>query len=240
MSIVSTMVIAATATGVMFGGNSQTTVGSIPQQENNYKKVAIFQENTGKSNQLKECLEKNGVTIKKYGNCNQTNLPENCPPITNKPETNLPGTNNPGSNNPGTNNPGTDKPEDDNITNGSYASQVVDLVNEERGKVGLNALAFDKKTSIAADVRAEEIKQSFSHTRPDGTSFTTVLAENGVTYKSAGENIAWGQRTPEEVVKAWMNSEGHRKNILNEKFTSIGVGYYENNGTAYWTQLFTS
>ena len=57
-------------------------------------------------------------------------------------------------------------------------------------------------------------------------------------YRRAGENIAWGQRTPEAVMKAWMNSSGHRANILNEKFTSIGVGCYEQNGVLYWTQLF--
>ncbi len=62
----------------------------------------------------------------------------------------------------------------------------------------------------------------------------------GVSYRGAGENIAWGQKTPEQVMNGWMNSAGHRANILNEKFTSIGVGYHQNaNGVNYWSQLFT-
>ena len=98
----------------------------------------------------------------------------------------------------------------------------------------------DEKVEAAALVRAKETEQSFSHTRPNGSSFSTALKEQGVSYRSSGENIAWGQKTPEDVMKAWMNSEGHRANILNARFTKIGVGYYQNaRGTNYWTQLFT-
>ncbi len=122
----------------------------------------------------------------------------------------------------------------------TYAQQVVKLVNVERVKAGLSELAIDEKTEAAALVRAKEIKQSFSHTRPNGSQFSTVLKEQGVSYRGAGENIAWGQKSPEEVVTAWMNSEGHRANILNAKFTHIGVGYYQDaKGTNYWSQLFT-
>jgi len=91
------------------------------------------------------------------------------------------------------------------------------------------------KVTAAAQVRAKEIKTSFSHTRPDGRSCFTALDEAGASYMGAGENIAIGQRTPEQVVNDWMNSEGHRKNILNSNFKYIGVGV---DGTA-WTQLFT-
>ena len=122
----------------------------------------------------------------------------------------------------------------------SFEEQVVKLVNEERAKAGLGALTLDKQIAAAAQVRAKETEQSFSHTRPNGTSFSTALKEQGVTYRGAGENIAWGQKTPEEVMRAWMNSEGHRANILNAKYTKIGVGYYKNaQGRNYWTQLFT-
>ncbi|MBP3487818.1 MAG: transporter [Roseburia sp.] len=122
----------------------------------------------------------------------------------------------------------------------AYVLRVVELVNEERAKAGLNPVTLRKNISAAAQVRAQETEVSFSHTRPDGTKFTTALAQAGVTYRGAGENIAWGQRTPEQVMNGWMNSAGHRANILNEKFTSIGVGYYQNAaGTNYWTQLFT-
>lgn len=121
----------------------------------------------------------------------------------------------------------------------SYAAQIVRLVNEERAKAGLSALTVDTGLEAAGLVRAKEIVSNFSHTRPDGTSFATAIREQGVSYKGAGENIAWGQKSPEEVMNAWMNSAGHRANILNEKFTRIGVGHYQNgSGTDYWTQLF--
>lgn len=123
----------------------------------------------------------------------------------------------------------------------SYAEQVVKLVNEERAKVGAGALTLDKEIEAVALVRAKEIEISFSHTRPDGRNFSTALTDAGITFRSSGENIAWGQRSPEEVVKAWMNSEGHRANILNTNFTKIGVGYYQNGaGRNYWSQLFTN
>lgn len=136
------------------------------------------------------------------------------------------------------------EPETDNSTPDSealsFAEQVVALVNKERAKVGVGALTLDKEIEAAALVRAQEIETSFSHTRPDGRSFSTALTDAGITFHGAGENIAWGQRSPEEVVNAWMNSEGHRANILNAKFTKIGVGYYRNSaGRNYWTQLFT-
>ena len=129
---------------------------------------------------------------------------------------------------------------ENNNTVVSYAEKVVKLVNEERAKEGLAPLGIDKNVEKAALVRAKEIQSSFSHTRPNGSSFATVLKENGVTYRGAGENIAWGQKTPEQVVTAWMNSPGHRANIMNAKYTKIGVGNLQNNaGTQYWVQLFT-
>ncbi len=122
----------------------------------------------------------------------------------------------------------------------SYAEQVVQLVNEERTSRGLQALTMDSTVQAAAQIRAEEQAQSFSHTRPNGTSCFTALDEQGVSYRSAGENIAYGQQTPEEVMTAWMNSAGHRANILNEGFTTIGVGYASINGQSYWSQMFIS
>ena len=133
-------------------------------------------------------------------------------------------------------------PEEDNngTSQGDFASQVVELVNAERAKYGLSALTVDAKVQQAALVRAKESAPSFSHTRPNGSSFSTALTEAGVSYRRAGENIAYGQRTPQQVMNAWMNSSGHRANILNEDFTTIGVGYTVINGTAYWAQLFTA
>lgn len=122
----------------------------------------------------------------------------------------------------------------------SYARQVVDLVNAERAKAGLSALTLDENLTSAALIRARESEISFSHTRPDGRSFSSVLSDLGISFRGAGENIAWGQKTPEEVMNGWMNSEGHRANILNANYTKIGVGYYQNtSGRTYWTQLFT-
>ena len=116
----------------------------------------------------------------------------------------------------------------------------MDLVNRERAKAGLSPVTADTSIQAAAQVRAREIEKSFSHTRPDGSSFNTALTQQGVTYRGSGENIAWGQKTPEQVMNGWMNSEGHRANILNKNFTKIGVGYHQNaSGTNYWTQLFT-
>lgn len=189
-------------------------------------------------------LQKDGCTVI-VGNCipeinipggNTPQLPETETPDVETPD--LPEAGSPGvpeEEKPGV--PGADNSEE--IMEESLAHQVVRLVNEERAKAGLPALTIDVNTEAAALVRAKEIKQSFSHTRPNGTQFATALKEQGVSYRGAGENIAWGQKSPEAVMQAWMNSDGHRANILNPKFTKIGVGHYQDaNGTNYWTQLF--
>lgn len=119
------------------------------------------------------------------------------------------------------------------------AAAVASLVNAARQDAGLSELELDADLCAAAQARAQEIAQSFSHTRPDGSSCFTILEEFGVSYRAAGENIAMGQRTPEEVMDGWMNSSGHRANILNGTFTSIGVGYYvDGAGAAHWVQIF--
>ena len=121
----------------------------------------------------------------------------------------------------------------------AYADAVVELVNAERAKAGLSPLSVHEGVAEAANTRAHEIKNTFSHTRPDGSSFSTVLTQAGISYRSVGENIAYGQSSPEAVMQSWMNSSGHRANILNRDFTSIGVGHYKDaSGTDYWTQLF--
>ena len=123
----------------------------------------------------------------------------------------------------------------------SFAAQVIDLVNIERAREGLKPLTYDATIEQAALVRAKEIQTSFSHTRPNGSSFATAMKEAGVNYRSAGENIAWGQKTPEEVVSAWMNSPSHRANIMNANYGRIGVGHLTNaRGTSYWVQLFAN
>ena len=119
------------------------------------------------------------------------------------------------------------------------AEAVASLVNAARQDAGLSELELDADLCAAAQARAQGIAQSFSHTRPDGSSCFTILEEFGISYRAAGENIAMGQRTPEEVMDGWMNSSGHRTNILNGTFTSIGVGYYvDGAGAAHWVQIF--
>ena len=141
------------------------------------------------------------------------------------------------ANNGNTNNGNTQKP-DDNGYNSSYEQQVLNLVNKERRSQGLSALSLSSEAQQAARVRAKEIVSSFSHTRPNGTSCFTVLNEIGAKYTSAGENIAKGQKTPEQVVEAWMNSPSHRANILSSKYTKLGVGCYFNGSNTYWAQMF--
>ncbi len=129
--------------------------------------------------------------------------------------------------------------EDDDFAN--YANEVLNLVNAERAKEGLSALTLDVKLCKAADVRAAEIVTSFSHTRPDGSSCFTAVKDAGYTsYKYLGENIAAGQKTPQAVVTAWMNSSGHRANIMSKNFTTLGVGYVKTSSGYghYWSQMF--
>ena len=138
--------------------------------------------------------------------------------------------------------PDTQEPdsEDSEETVHPYAIQVLNLVNKEREKAGLPALKLDANITAAANVRAKEITQSFSHTRPNGSSFSTALKEQGVSFRGSGENIAWGQRSAVQVMDSWMNSDGHRANILNANFKNLGVGYYQDeNGRNHWVQLFT-
>ncbi|SCG82521.1 SCP-like extracellular protein [Proteiniborus sp. DW1] len=119
--------------------------------------------------------------------------------------------------------------------------EVVRLVNVERQKNGLNALELDAELSKVAREKSKDMatKGYFSHTSPTYGSPFDMMKKFGIKYSSAGENIAMGQPTAEAVVKAWMNSEGHRANILNKNFTKIGVGYYKaSNGSPYWTQMF--
>ncbi|MEG1537972.1 MAG: CAP domain-containing protein, partial [Clostridiales bacterium] len=124
----------------------------------------------------------------------------------------------------------------------AYAQAVVNLVNQERAKGNLPALALDQSLMQAAQIRVTEIMESFSHTRPDGSACFTVLQQVGARYSKAGENIAIGQSSPEDVVKAWMASPGHRANIMSAEYGRIGVGAAASQNSKYsgyaWTQFF--
>lgn len=121
-----------------------------------------------------------------------------------------------------------------------FRMRVLELVNKERAANGLAKLTTDDKLTQAAQKRAEELVTLVSHSRPDGSSCFTALDEFGVSYMSAGENIAAGYYTPEDVVNGWMSSEGHRANILSGSFTKLGVGvvFTDNGYGVYWSQMF--
>lgn len=119
-----------------------------------------------------------------------------------------------------------------------YEKEVVRLVNKERTARGLTSLTFDWQLSRVARYKSQDMHDNdyFSHTSPTYGSPFDMMSDFGLTYRSAGENIAKGQQTPQAVVNAWMNSSGHRANILNASFTKIGVGYVAEGN--YWTQMF--
>ncbi|TQX30777.1 CAP domain-containing protein [Clostridioides difficile] len=189
-------------------------------------------------------------------NSDSTNKPDNNKPESNKPEdnnnsdsTDKPDNNKPESNKPEDNNnsDSTNKPDDNNNSGSTsenfsaYQKEVVDLVNVERAKAGLNPLTLDSSISNVATKKSQDMIDNnyFSHNSPTYGSPFDMLKKFGISYKTAGENIAMGQKTPKEVVNAWMNSEGHRKNIMNPNFSKIGVGVAQKSGgSIYWTQIF--
>lgn len=120
-------------------------------------------------------------------------------------------------------------------------NKVLTLVNAERAKAGLSPLKANWQLSRTARYKSQDMidKGYFSHTSPTYGSPFTMIQSFGLNFSAAGENIAMGQPTPEQVMTAWMNSPGHRSNILSPAYTDLGVGLAKNsNGTCYWTQMF--
>lgn len=123
----------------------------------------------------------------------------------------------------------------------SIESQVIQLTNQQRAKYGLPALAADWELSRVARYKSVDMrdKNYFSHTSPTYGSPFTMMKNFGIRYTAAAENIAAGQTSPQEVVNSWMNSPGHRQNILDSRMTHIGVGYAKGGSYRhYWTQMF--
>ena len=120
----------------------------------------------------------------------------------------------------------------------SYENEVIRLVNEIRVKNGLNTLTADWELSRVARYKSQDMKDNnyFSHTSPVYGSPFDMIKSFGISYRTAAENIAKGQTSPQAVVNAWMNSSGHRANILNASYKKIGVGYVSKGH--YWTQMF--
>ncbi|WP_051189098.1 CAP domain-containing protein [Halalkalibacillus halophilus] len=121
-----------------------------------------------------------------------------------------------------------------------FEQEVLELVNEERAERGLGDLEFSNETAVVAREKSRDMSENdyFAHQSPTYGSPFDMLNQFGVQYRAAGENIAMGQRSPEQVMEGWMNSDGHRANILKEEFTHLGVGYVKDGMRTYWTQMF--
>lgn len=120
----------------------------------------------------------------------------------------------------------------------AFEQEVVELTNAERAKQGLAPLEIDEELSQVAREKSSDMATNnyFSHNSPTYGSPFDMMNQFGISYQAAGENIAQGQTSPQQVVDAWMNSDGHRANILNGDYTHIGVGFVENGN--HWTQMF--
>lgn len=136
--------------------------------------------------------------------------------------------------------PKVEEPKQSNssIDQAAFERKVAELTNKERVANGLAPLTFDSSLSNVARIKSNDMFKNnyFSHTSPTYGSPFDMMRQYGITYYSAAENIAMGQRTPEQVVQGWMNSPGHKANILNDSLTHIGVGLSD--GNFYWTQMF--
>lgn len=126
-------------------------------------------------------------------------------------------------------------------TKSSIEMEVVELVNIERQKSGLAPLTHSNELSRVAKAKSQDMANNnyFSHNSPTYGDPFAMMRSFGIQYKTAGENIAKGYSSAQSVVRGWMNSSGHRENILNPSFGKIGVGYINANGSTYWTQMFT-
>ncbi|MET3195141.1 putative YkwD family protein [Bacillus sp. OAE603] len=122
----------------------------------------------------------------------------------------------------------------------AFETKVVELTNVERSKAGLKPFKINNELSKVSCIKSQDMtdKNYFDHNSPTYGSPFDMMKKFGISYKTAAENIAKGQKTPEEVVKAWMNSSGHRANILNSNLDQIGVGFDSRSNA--WTQMFIS
>jgi uncharacterized protein YkwD len=125
---------------------------------------------------------------------------------------------------------------------GGAAAQVIALVNKERAKQGCRALTSNSRLTKAAQGHSSDMARRgfFDHTNPDGKDPGDRITAAGYRWSTYGENIAKGQPTPASVMKSWMNSPGHRANILNCRLTTVGIGVVEGGGGPWWTQVFAT
>ena len=119
-------------------------------------------------------------------------------------------------------------------------NEVYEITNNYRSLVGVSSLTLDSSLVEAASIRAKELSDSFSHTRPNGSGCFTVLSELGISYGTAGENIAAGYSSSQSVMEGWRSSSGHYQNIISSKFKKIGIGVNIINNQYYWVQIFSN
>lgn len=119
-------------------------------------------------------------------------------------------------------------------------NEVYEITNNYRSLVGVSSLTLNSSLVEAASIRAKELSDSFSHTRPNGSSCFTVLSELGISYGTAGENIAAGYSSSQSVMEGWRSSSGHYQNIISSKFKKIGIGVNIINNQYYWVQIFSN
>ena len=119
-------------------------------------------------------------------------------------------------------------------------NEVYEITNNYRSLVGVSSLTLDSSLVEAASIRAKELSDSFSHTRPNGSSCFTVLSDLGISYGTAGENIAAGYSSSQSVMEGWRSSSGHYQNIISSKFKKIGIGVNIINNQYYWVQIFSN
>lgn len=119
-------------------------------------------------------------------------------------------------------------------------NEVYEITNNYRSLVGVPSLTLDSSLVEAASIRAKELSDSFSHTRPNGSSCFTALSELGISYGTAGENIAAGYSSSQSVMEGWRSSSGHYQNIISSKFKKIGIGVNIINNQYYWVQIFSN
>jgi len=229
----------ATLSFASFGVNSAdaSTINKCNSTNyNQYKVVKQFSNSCNKN--FGSVIVIGGTTIKPGSN-NSTGTEQSTPNVE-QPEIVVPETNGSTTEQPEVNVPNTENNEQvsDDTSVSAFEQEVLTLTNAERAKQGLPALTLDEELSKVARIKSQDMKDNnyFSHTSPTYGSPFEMMKQFGISYSSAAENIAQGQTTPEEVVKAWMNSQGHRENILNANYTHIGIGYVEDGN--YWTQMF--
>lgn len=224
---------AVLAAGLIGSGSASAASATSAPQKQDLGSLQVY---------LEQLLQNNGGSynwnfVYELPSNGQANVPTTTKPST--PQTSKPSA--PQTSKPST--PTTTTPSTPSNNSGSntadksgYASQVIKLVNQERAKAGLGALKENTKLSGMAMDKAKDMYSNnyFDHNSPTYGSPFDMMKKYGISYSYAGENIAKGQKDPADVMNAWMNSEGHRANILNSHYTTIGVAYY--NGV--WVQEF--